>query len=110
MQPSGCRLCSATAHTPCCHPPGRPCLQPLSLEELLKQRKAEQEAQAKPVFLTKEQRAKLALEKRAQEAAAARERLAAMREGLAASGLAPAASNGGAAVPSGRDSGRDRDR
>ncbi|KAL4421083.1 hypothetical protein ABPG77_001378, partial [Micractinium sp. CCAP 211/92] len=86
--------------------------EPLSLEELLKQRKAEQEAQAKPVFLTKEQRAKLALEKRAEEAAAARERLAAMRAGLAASGLGPVASNGSGPGPSGRDGGRDggRDR
>ncbi len=92
-------------------PPRLP-LQPLSLEELLKQRKAEQEAQAKPVFLTKEQRAKLALEKRAEEAAAARERLAAMRAGLAASGLGPVASNGSGPGPSGRDGGRDggRDR
>lgn len=92
------------------HPASPP--QPLSLEELLKQRKAEQEAQAKPVFLTKEQRAKLALEKRAEEAAAARERLAAMRAGLTASGLGPAPSNGSGPGPSGRDGGRDggRDR
>lgn len=40
------------------------CHQPLSLEELLNRRKAEQAAQARPVFLTKEQRAKQALEKR----------------------------------------------
>lgn len=39
-------------------------LQPLSLEELLRKQKAEKEAQAKPVFLTKQQRAQLALQKR----------------------------------------------
>lgn len=86
-------------------------MQPLSLEELLRRRQAEQEAQAKPVFLTKEQRAKLALQKRQEEAEAARERLAEMRQGLAASGLGPGAGSGGGsgvAGPPGRDSGRDR--
>lgn len=39
-------------------------LQPLSLEELLKKRQAEKEAQAKPVFLTKKQREELALQRR----------------------------------------------
>ena len=38
--------------------------QPLSLEELLRRRQAEQEAQAKPVFLTKKQREELALQRR----------------------------------------------
>ncbi|EFN60128.1 hypothetical protein CHLNCDRAFT_56582 [Chlorella variabilis] len=84
--------------------------EPLSLEELLQRRQAEQEAQAKPVFLTKEQRAKLALQKRAEEAAAARERLAEMRQGLVASGLGPTNANGGAAGPTGRDSREARDR
>lgn len=87
-----------------------PFVQPLSLEELLQRRQAEQEAQAKPVFLTKEQRAKLALQKRAEEAAAARERLAEMRQGLVASGLGPTNANGGAAGPTGRDSREARDR
>lgn len=41
---------------------------PVSLEELMKQREeAERQAQAKPVFLTKEQRAELALQRRQQE-------------------------------------------
>lgn len=39
-------------------------LQPLSLEELLKKKQAEQAAQAKPVFLTKKQREELALQAR----------------------------------------------
>ncbi|PSC74094.1 DEAD-box ATP-dependent RNA helicase 21 [Micractinium conductrix] len=84
--------------------------EPLSLEELLKKRKAEAEEQARPVFLTKEQRAKLALEKRAQEAAEMRERQAEMRAGLASSGLGPGAgpSGGGAGGNvGGRDGGRD---
>ncbi|XP_049887756.1 probable ATP-dependent RNA helicase DDX23 [Pectinophora gossypiella] len=38
--------------------------EPLSLEELLAKKKAEEEARSKPVFLTKEQRAALALERR----------------------------------------------
>lgn len=84
---------------PCLRPP-----QPLSLEELLRRKQAEKDAQAKPVFLTKEQRAQLALAKRAEEAAAARERLAAMRQGLADSGLRPSEANGGrAAAPGDRD-------
>lgn len=40
--------------------------EPLSLEELLAKKKAEEEARSKPKFLTKEERAKLALEKRQQ--------------------------------------------
>lgn len=47
-------------------------LQPLSLEELLKKRQAEQEAQAKPVFLTKKQREELALQRRQQVRGAVR--------------------------------------
>ncbi|KAI7836834.1 hypothetical protein COHA_009335 [Chlorella ohadii] len=78
--------------------------EPLSLEELLRKQKAEKEAQAKPVFLTKEQRAALALQKRADEAAAARQRLADMRQDLAASGLRPSDGGNGGAGPSGRDS------
>lgn len=41
-----------------------PAVQPLSLEELLRKRQAEKEAQAKPVFLTKQQREELALQRR----------------------------------------------
>ncbi|XP_044001816.1 probable ATP-dependent RNA helicase DDX23 [Aphidius gifuensis] len=40
--------------------------EPLSLEELLAKKKAEEEARSKPKFLTKEERAALALEKRQQ--------------------------------------------
>ncbi|XP_030030935.2 probable ATP-dependent RNA helicase DDX23 [Manduca sexta] len=41
--------------------------EPLSLEELLAKKKAEEEARSKPVFLTKEQRAALALERRREQ-------------------------------------------
>ncbi|KAG1694147.1 putative ATP-dependent RNA helicase DDX23 [Nymphon striatum] len=41
--------------------------EPLSLEELMEKRKAEEEAFSKPKFLTKEQRAAVALKKRQQE-------------------------------------------
>ncbi|KAG8915828.1 hypothetical protein FRC00_012699, partial [Tulasnella sp. 408] len=40
---------------------------PLSIESLLQKQKEEREAAAKPKFLTKEERAKLAIEKRTQE-------------------------------------------
>lgn len=61
-----------------------PPAQPLSLEELLKKREAEREAQARPVFRTKEQRQQEALARRAEEAAEARARAARIREGLLA--------------------------
>eukprot|EP00887_Chlorella_sp_A99_P003990 scaffold11.g3990.t1 len=60
--------------------------EPLSLEELLRKKQAEAEAQAKPVFLTKKQREELALARRAEEAEAQRQRLAALRQGLAPGG------------------------
>lgn len=41
--------------------------EPLSLEELLKKRKEDEKAQARPVFLSKEQRQKLALERRQED-------------------------------------------
>ncbi|KAI0831431.1 DEAD-domain-containing protein [Trametes gibbosa] len=41
--------------------------EPLSIESLLQKQKEEKEAAAKPKFLTKEQRAQLAIQKRAQE-------------------------------------------
>ncbi|RXW14721.1 hypothetical protein EST38_g11137 [Candolleomyces aberdarensis] len=41
--------------------------EPLSIETLLKKQREEKEAAAKPKFLTKEQRAQLAIERRAQE-------------------------------------------
>eukprot|EP00126_Sphaerothecum_destruens_P008810 Sdes_comp20349_c0_seq1m14120 len=40
---------------------------PLSLEDILQKKKREEEANSRPKFLSKEQRAKLALEKRAEE-------------------------------------------
>lgn len=46
--------------------------EPLSLEELLAKKKAEEEARSKPVFLTKEQRAQLALERRKEQVEAMR--------------------------------------
>ncbi|EKM55542.1 uncharacterized protein PHACADRAFT_173680 [Phanerochaete carnosa HHB-10118-sp] len=48
--------------------------QPLSIETLLQKQKEEKESAAKPKFLTKEQRAKLALEKREQEIREQKER------------------------------------
>ncbi|KAG0149724.1 hypothetical protein CROQUDRAFT_713802 [Cronartium quercuum f. sp. fusiforme G11] len=50
--------------------------QPLSIESLLAQQKAEKEAASKPKFLSKEERAAMAIEKRAQEVAAEKARLA----------------------------------
>ncbi|XP_003493968.1 probable ATP-dependent RNA helicase DDX23 [Bombus impatiens] len=46
--------------------------EPLSLEELLAKKKAEEEARAKPKFLTKEERTALALQKRQEEVEAIR--------------------------------------
>ena len=48
--------------------------QPVSLEDILKKKKEEAEANAKPVFLSKKHREELALKKRADEAAAQRAR------------------------------------
>ncbi|KAH9951916.1 DEAD-domain-containing protein [Amylocystis lapponica] len=48
--------------------------QPLSIESLLQKQKEEKEAASKPRFLTKEQRAKLAIDKRAQEIKEQREK------------------------------------
>ncbi|KAH9842653.1 DEAD-domain-containing protein [Rhodofomes roseus] len=48
--------------------------QPLSIESLLQKQKEEKEASSKPRFLTKEQRAKLAVEKREQEIREQKER------------------------------------
>jgi uncharacterized protein (DUF2225 family) len=50
------------------------------LEELLDKKKLEREQAEKPVFLTKEQRAQLALERRQQEAEERRRRLQEERE------------------------------
>ena len=58
--------------------------EPLSLEELLRKKQQEQEAEAKPVFLTKKQREELALQRRQEEAEAQRQRLAQLRQGLVA--------------------------
>eukprot|EP00057_Strongylocentrotus_purpuratus_P014069 XP_011668543.1 PREDICTED: probable ATP-dependent RNA helicase DDX23 [Strongylocentrotus purpuratus] len=49
--------------------------QPISLEEMIAKKNAEQEALSKPKFLTKEQRAKLALEKRQAQVEAQRKAL-----------------------------------
>ncbi|KAF7793189.1 hypothetical protein EIP86_004298 [Pleurotus ostreatoroseus] len=54
--------------------------EPLSIESLLQKQKEEKEAAAKPKFLTKEQRAKLAIERRAQELKEQRERDTRARE------------------------------
>ena len=56
---------------------------PLPLEDLVKKRQAEAVQASRPVFLTKEQRARLALDKRQQETDAQRMRLDAMRQELA---------------------------
>ncbi|KAL5511652.1 PRP28 [Sanghuangporus vaninii] len=49
-------------------------VEPLSIESLLEKQKAEKEAASKPRFLSKEERAKLAIEKRAQEIKEQKER------------------------------------
>lgn len=51
--------------------------EPLSLEELLAKKKAEEEARSKPVFITKEQRAADALKRRQEQVAAQRAAMAA---------------------------------
>lgn len=51
--------------------------EPLSLEELLAKKKAEEEARSKPVFITKEQRTADALKRRQEQVAAQRAALAA---------------------------------
>lgn len=71
--------------------------EPLSLEELLEKKKREEEARAKPVFLTKEQRAAEALKRRQEEVAAMRAaQSGGVRTGLGASisGIATASSSG----------------
>ena len=57
--------------------------EPLSLEVLLQKKQAEKIEQARPVFLSKQQRAELALQKRAEEAAAYRSQTDMLRHGLA---------------------------
>ena len=52
--------------------------EPLSLEELLSKKKAEEAARSKPVFITKEQRAAEALKRRQEEVARIREQQAAV--------------------------------
>jgi ATP-dependent RNA helicase DDX23/PRP28 len=47
-------------------------VEPLSLEELLEKKKAEEQARSKPVFITKEQRAQEALKRRQEQVAAMR--------------------------------------
>ncbi|KAI8130209.1 hypothetical protein FF38_06649 [Lucilia cuprina] len=70
--------------------------EPLSLEELLEKKKREEEARAKPVFLTKEQRAAEALKRRQEEVAAMRAAQRGVRVGISASisGIATASSSG----------------
>nr|XP_018905630.1 PREDICTED: probable ATP-dependent RNA helicase DDX23 [Bemisia tabaci] len=53
----------------------KPKKEPLSLEELLAKKKAEEEARSKPKFLTKEERAKEAMRKREQEVEEMRKRM-----------------------------------
>lgn len=63
--------------------------QPLSLEELLRKKEAEKAAQARPVFMSKKDREAAALARRAEEAAAQRARVAAMRQNLTGGGQSP---------------------
>ena len=56
---------------------------PLSMEDLVKKRRTELAEASRPVFLTKDQRAKLALERRRQEASAQRAAADALRHSLA---------------------------
>ena len=85
-----------------------PRAEPLSLVELLKKKQVEKAEEARPVFLSKQQRAELALKKRAEEAAEYRSRTDVLRQGLA-----EAAGRGAdvhaSAMPGGNNSGRDRD-
>lgn len=60
--------------------------EPLSLEELLAKKKAEEDAKAKPKFLTKEERAALALQRRQEEVDKMRKMQEAQRKNLAAEG------------------------
>lgn len=53
---------------------------PLSIESLVEKQKAEREAASKPKFLTREERAKLAIERRAAEIKGERERETSTRE------------------------------
>lgn len=46
--------------------------EPISLDELLNKRRAAEEAESKPKFLSKEERARLALERRQQQVAESR--------------------------------------
>ncbi|EDW28822.1 GL19379 [Drosophila persimilis] len=80
--------------------------EPLSLEELLDKKKREEEARAKPVFLTKEQRAAEAIKRRQEEVErlraaqdAAREQMAAPREINMSIATAPATAPPSAPMP-----------
>ncbi|KAF9567554.1 hypothetical protein CPC08DRAFT_542917 [Agrocybe pediades] len=54
--------------------------EPLSIENLLQKQREEKEAASKPKFLTKEERAKIAIAKRAEEIRLERERLESARK------------------------------
>ncbi|KAK3912947.1 Pre-mRNA-splicing ATP-dependent RNA helicase prp28 [Frankliniella fusca] len=91
--------------------------EPLSLEELLAKKKAEEEARNRPKFLTKEERAAEALRKRQEEAEEIRRKQEEERQKriefsrLLAEGAAPSAPNTSSAVPHrGRYDDRDRQR
>lgn len=84
-----------------------PRAEPLSLVELLKKKQDERAEEARPVFLTKQQRAELALQKRAEEAAAYRSRTDGLRQGLAEA-AGRGADVGRSTIPS-SGPGRDRD-
>ncbi|ORY12080.1 P-loop containing nucleoside triphosphate hydrolase protein [Clohesyomyces aquaticus] len=79
--------------------------QPVSIEDLLKEKRARDEAAAKPKFLTKAQREQLALEKRRQEAEAkkkAEAQKAGSNSSSLNSGLKPGASSAPANGPGSR--------
>ncbi|KAL2915438.1 mRNA splicing protein prp28 [Polyrhizophydium stewartii] len=82
---------------------------PLSLEELLRKKAEEKNAVVKPVFLSKAERQKLALERREQEVAEQRRRIDSERQATAAF-FSDAATTRTATAPAAVDRFRDRDR
>ena len=80
---------------------------PLSLEELLDKRKKEEEELSKPKFLTKEERAELALKKRQEQVEEQRRKIEEARKGNADFSANNKADN---KMDTGRERERDRDR
>jgi ATP-dependent RNA helicase DDX23/PRP28 len=97
-----------TLFTVICNPTTCLFSQPLSLEQLLKNKQEEQAALSKPVFLTKQQRAEAALQKLQDKTAAYRASTDAQRLGLAAGSGAVAQPSSLSVDRQGRDRGHER--